>query len=167
MPMVGPGGTPGCLAAGAGGDDSSGPHVSRRLAPRSARWQVASRGHSNPQRRHRQGRANRRRDDRPGRVRPVGRRRCNAGRPGSGHQPVFLHDPSVARRDISGRRLDTRAEMALSREISDPREALRGPEISALLPQASVAQPRPRDGRGRARRPSRATAAAFRPSDEH
>jgi hypothetical protein len=30
---------------------------------------------------------------------------------------VFLHDPCVARRDISGRRLDTRAEVALSRHI--------------------------------------------------
>jgi hypothetical protein len=47
------------------------------------------------------------------------------GGSGSGRQPVFLHDPSVARRDISGRRLDTRAGISLSREISDPRKALR------------------------------------------
>jgi hypothetical protein len=41
------------------------------------------------------------------------------GGSGSGRQAVFLHDPSVARRDISGHRPDTRHEIALSREISD------------------------------------------------
>jgi hypothetical protein len=69
-------------------------------------------------------------------------------KPSQPFTPLFLHDPSVARGDISDRRVDTRVYIALSREIRWP--ARTGSETlnHGTPASASVGQPRLREGRG-------------------
>jgi hypothetical protein len=72
---------------------------------------------------------------------------------GSGCKPIFLPDPSVPPRDISGHRPDTRAEIVLSRGIT--RSARGAPRLlnQELPPPACGDKSSPPDDRGRARRP--------------